>query len=416
MRLRISATAVFLSVACLIAPGTQAATALTHQSSANKAFNPASISNRTVYFTSSSAVLGPQSRGKLYRLLPTLKKQTRITLVGYVQTGVTNRNNRSLSLARAKEVRTYLVRHGVTATIVLSPNHIPAKNPKSATARRVEISWGSTDSGGQNAAKGVIWSQEFNGTAGSAIDGNVWRYDLGDNGGWGNSEFEYYTDSTTNSALDGSGNLAIQATPVSDADPLRGNCNPGDVFVGCPSFYSARIKTEDKVGFLYGHIEARMWLPEGSGTWPAFWLLGNDIGSLGWPDCGELDIMEQNNDKSSVHGTVHSNGPDIYMGMSGSSFAPVGDSYAGEWHTFAVNWLPDSIQWLVDGQVYYELTKNDVVGAGYEWVFDHENFVIFNLAMGGNYVQGVNPTDPATMKIDYLRVSTYKGYGRVIKH
>jgi beta-glucanase (GH16 family) len=344
-----------------------------------------------------------------------LRQQSTITLTGYVQKGGTAKSS-SLSMKRVKAVRKYLQSHGVKATFTLVANKTPRKNARSASARRVEITWAAaTGTSGKNPTKGVIWSQEFNGTRGSGPDSSVWDYDLGGGGG-GNGEFQYYTDERQNSALDGKGSMVINATSIDDADPLRDNCNPDDVFVGCPTFRSARIKTQDKVGFLYGHIEARMWLPEGTGTWPAFWMLGADFGSVGWPDCGELDILEQNNDKTGVHGTIHSNGPDIFMGMSGGKFAEFGETYANSWHTYAINWKPDYIQWLVDGQVYYELGRTDVEGAGFDWVFDHENFIIINLAMGGAYVGGVNPDGPAQMKIDYVRVSTYEGYGVVTKH
>ena len=205
-----------------------------------------------------------------------------------------------------------------------------------------------------------------------------------------------------NVLLNESGMQNHPLTPMTDANLVR----------------VMQSQTQHKVGFLYGHIEARMWLPEGIGTWPAFWLLGADINAVDWPDCGELDIMEQNNDKTGVHGTIHSNsdGADVFMGMSGARYAEFGSSYASSWHTYAVNWMPDRIEWLVDGEVYYELGRMDVEGAGFDWVFDHENFIIINLAMGGAYVGGINPDGPAQMKIDYVRVSTYDGYGVVTRH
>ena len=367
---------------------------------------------QTIYFATGSSRLGDRSRTKLRHLLPTLRKQTAITITGYVQKG--GPANPNLSKKRAKAVAQYLRKHGVTAPITIIANRTPKKNATSASARRVVITWSSQPSGRTN-QKGVLWSQEFNEASGSAPSSKVWGYDLG-GGGFGNSEFQYYTNSRQNSATDGLGALVIKATSIDEYDPLRDNCNVDDANSDCPTYRSARIKTQDKVGFLYGHIEARMWLPEGTGTWPAFWMLGADFGGIGWPDCGELDIMEQGNDKTAINGTIHSNGPDIYMGLTGSAYADFGSSFAGGWHTFAINWLPNSIQWLVDGDVYHEVNKVDVEAAGYEWVFDHENFIIFNLAAGGNYVGGVNPDAPYEMKIDYLRVSSYNGYGAIIKH
>ncbi len=414
MRPRMSTIAAFLCVLSLIASPSLAASNSSHAKTLTPATSISSLGKyKTVYFQTGSSRLGARSIWKLKHLLPTLKQQSSITLTSYVQKGGAS-NSSALSMKRAKAVRTYLRAHGIKATIKLVAKKTPKRNPSAPSARRVEITWGG-GADGRNSAKGVIWSQEFNGASGAGPDQSVWGYDLGGGGG-GNGEFQYYTDERQNTALDGNGSLVIHATTIDDADPLRDNCNPGDAYVGCPTFRSGRIKTQDKVGFLYGHIEARMWLPEGTGTWPAFWMLGADFGSVGWPDCGELDILEQNNDKTGVHGTIHSNGPDIYMGMSGGKFADFGDTYANSWHTYAVNWKPDFIQWLVDGQVYYELGRTDVEGAGFDWVFDHENFIIINLAMGGAYVGGINPDGPAEMKIDYVRVSTYNGYGVVTKH
>jgi beta-glucanase (GH16 family) len=414
MRSRMSLFATLLCVFSLLAAPSTAATSQSALQSRAAISTKSSLSKyKTIYFQTGSSRVGPRSVWKIKHLLPTLKKQSAITLTGYVQKGGSAKSS-SLSMKRVKAVEKYLKAHGVKATFKLIANKTPKRNASAPSARRVEISWGS-GSDGKNSAKGVIWSQEFNGASGLGPDRSVWDYDLGGGGG-GNGEFQYYTDETQNSALDGNGAMVINATTIDDSDPLRENCSPGDAYVGCPTFRSARIKTQDKVGFLYGHIEARMWLPEGTGTWPAFWMLGADFGSVGWPDCGELDIMEQNNDKTGVHGTIHSNGPDIFMGMSGGKYAEFGDTYANSWHTYAINWKPDYIQWLVDGEVYYELGRIDVEGAGFDWVFDHENFIIINLAMGGAYVGGINPDGPAQMKIDYVRVSTYDGYGVVTKH
>lgn len=414
MRIRMSMFATLLcALSLLTAPSMASQNSTAVRSGSTLATKSSLAKYQTVYFQTGSSRLGARSVWKLKHLLPTLKQQSAITLTSYVQKGGIA-NSKALSMKRAKAVQKYLRSHGVKASIKLIVNKTPKRNASAPSARRVEITWGG-GADGKNSAKGVIWSQEFNGAVGAGPDRSVWDFDLGGGGG-GNGEFQYYTDERQNTALDGNGSLVINATTIDDADPLRENCNPGDAYVGCPTFRSGRIKTQDRVGFLYGHIEARMWLPEGTGTWPAFWMLGADFGSVGWPDCGELDIMEQNNDKTGVHGTIHSEGPDIYMGMSGGKYADFGDTYANSWHTYAVNWKPDFIQWLVDGQVYYELGRVDVEGAGFEWVFDHENFIIINLAMGGAYVGGINPEGPAQMKIDYVRVSTYSGYGVVTKH
>src|SRR5438552_14367198 len=133
----------------------------------------------------------------------------------------------------------------------------------------------------------MVWHDEFAGPANEPPDRAKWTYDLGATG-WGNAELENYTNSTNNAALDGEGHLVIQAIAA----------NGG--------YTSARLKTEGIAAFTYGRIEARIKLPFGQGIWPAFWMLGSDIGTVGWPRCGEIDIMENiGKEPAMVHGTVH---------------------------------------------------------------------------------------------------------------
>jgi beta-glucanase (GH16 family) len=146
----------------------------------------------------------------------------------------------------------------------------------------------------------LVWSDEFDGAAGSRVDAAVWRPEVGGHG-WGNSELQYYTDSVENAALDGAGNLAIVARHI---EPHRRDRR----FSGCP-YTSARLISKDRFAFSYGLVQARMRVPSGRGLWPAFWMLGQNIDHVGWPQCGEIDVMENfGKDPTVVHGTVHGPG------------------------------------------------------------------------------------------------------------
>jgi beta-glucanase (GH16 family) len=248
----------------------------------------------------------------------------------------------------------------------------------------------------------LVWSDEFDDAAGTGPNPNVWSHEIGDgtmNGipGWGNSELEFYTDSLDNAATDGSGNLAIT---LDEADPAqRLLC-----WYGPCEYTSARLISADKIEAEFGRIEARILVPDGAaGLWPAFWMLGTNIGEVGWPQSGEIDIMEYvSRNPFEVFGTIH--GP----GYSGG--AAFGNTYtfpqlvAESYHTFNVEWSPDEIQWYVDGINYHTATPADV--APNEWVFNHPFYLIMNLAIGGNFGGTVSPdlTFPQQMLVDYVRI------------
>ncbi|MER7363927.1 family 16 glycosylhydrolase [Nonomuraea wenchangensis] len=240
----------------------------------------------------------------------------------------------------------------------------------------------------------LVWSDEFDGAAGSAVNAAKWRFDIG-GGGWGNNEQQYYTDSTRNAALDGSGNLVITARRE---NPANYQCHYGTC-----QYTSARLLTSATFTRAYGRFEARMKLPRGQGIWPAFWMLGNDIGSVGWPNSGEIDIMENiGREPNTVHGTIHGPG---YSGGGGIGAAyTIGGAFADAFHTFAVDWSPNLIIWYVDGVEYQRRTPADL--GGNRWVYDHPFFMIMNVAVGGNwpgYPDG-STTFPQTMTVDYVRV------------
>jgi beta-glucanase (GH16 family) len=230
----------------------------------------------------------------------------------------------------------------------------------------------------------LIWSEEFDGPAGSPVDPNNWQPEVGGHG-WGNEELQYYTEGTENASLDGAGNLAI-VVRRSDSQ-----------------YTSARLISKDRVAFTYGLVQARIQLPTGRGIWPAFWMLGQNIDEAGWPQCGEIDVMESvGQNPGVVHGTVHGPG---YSGSSGvTAWHDAGRSLAGDFHVYSVDWERDRIRWFLDDELYSTVTPTDL--RGNPWVFDHDFFLLVNVAVGGTLPGNPDPsvTFPQTMLIDYIRV------------
>jgi beta-glucanase (GH16 family) len=235
-----------------------------------------------------------------------------------------------------------------------------------------------------------VWSDEFDGAADSAPDPQTWAHDVGGDG-WGNNQLEYDTDSTNNVRLDGEGNLEI----VARQEDFEGN-----------SYTSGRIRTLGLFEQGYGRFEVRAKLPEGQGLWPAFWMLGTDYESVGWPECGEIDVMEFRGDETYVsYGTVH--GPGYSGGDAiGAEYTLPDGAFTDDFHTFAVEVDPEHIAWTVDDVLYQRLTPADLPDGG-RWVFDKEYFLILNLAVGGWFAgdPDADTVFPATMTVDYVRVS-----------
>lgn len=235
----------------------------------------------------------------------------------------------------------------------------------------------------------LVWSDEFDGEEGTAPDPTKWAYDIGRGGdGWGNQELQYYTDRPQNIGLDGNGNLRITARRES--------------FAGA-AFTSARIKTQGLFEQTYGRFEARVKTPYGPGLWPAIWMLGSNIETVSWPQCGEIDIMELRGQKPNIiNGSVHGPGYSGGNAISKAYGLPNG-RFDTDFYTFAVEWFPDRIDFFVDDYLYQRIEPADLTG---EWVFNSPFFLIFNVAVGGNYVGF--PTEetpfPQTMTIDYVRV------------
>jgi len=232
------------------------------------------------------------------------------------------------------------------------------------------------------------WSDEFSLTVGSKPDATKWTYDLGA-GGWGNNELETYTSDAANASV------------VYDPDATDGKALAITAIKTASGYSSARIKTQGLFSTTCGRIEARLKLPKGKGIWPAFWMLGDNISTVGWPKCGELDIMENlGHEFSKIYGTLHGQGYDI---GGNTSFSGV-DPTAG-YHTYAIQWSPAVVKWYVDGYNYCTV-KQSQLAAGQTWAFDLPEFIILNLAVGGNWPGNPDATTvfPQTYYVDYVRV------------
>jgi beta-glucanase (GH16 family) len=239
----------------------------------------------------------------------------------------------------------------------------------------------------------LTWSDEFDGANGSAPDATKWVMETGGHG-WGNEELEYYTARAENAHLE-SGKLVITARKERYTGPD-----------GVTRDYtSARLKTLGKFSQKYGRFEARMKIPAGQGLWPAFWMLGDDIVTTGWPGCGEIDIMENVGfEPATVHGTLHGPGYFAGHGLSGS-YALRRGRFSDDFHLFAVEWEPTAIRFYVDGDLYETRTPADVPKGG-RWVYDHPFFLLLNVAVGGGWPGSPDKSTnfPQTMLVDYVRV------------
>src|SRR5712691_11668597 len=240
----------------------------------------------------------------------------------------------------------------------------------------------------------LVWSDEFSGPDGSAPDSSKWTYDIGGNG-CGNNELEYYTNRAQNAQIKG-GNLVItaQQEAYTGADGVTRN------------YTSARLKTQGLFSQAYGRFEARIKIPAGQGMWPAFWMLGNNISSVGWPKCGEIDIMENiGKEPGTVHGSLH--GPSSVSRTSDATAAfslPAGQNFADDFHLYAVEWEPGTIRFYVDSNLYATFTQSQWPTGG-TWAFDHPFFILLNVAVGGDWPGSPDTTTifPQQMLVDYVR-------------
>jgi beta-glucanase (GH16 family) len=232
----------------------------------------------------------------------------------------------------------------------------------------------------------ITLQEEFD-VAGAPND-SIWGYDEGTGSdGWGNNELQYYTKRADNVVVE-DGMLKITAIK--------------EAYEGS-DYTSARILTKGKFAQQYGRFEARIKVPSGKGFWPAFWMLGANHETVGWPQCGEIDIMENRGSEptiigGSLHGPGYSGGNPVTK-----EYQLMSDRFDTGFHVFGVEWTEDYVNYYVDDVLYNQITRDDVSG---EWVFDQPFFIVLNLAVGGNY-DGAPSDDtefPQQMLVDYVRV------------
>jgi beta-glucanase (GH16 family) len=242
----------------------------------------------------------------------------------------------------------------------------------------------------------LVWNDEFNGPDGSMPDPNKWSV-VRDGSGFGNQELQYYTDLPANSHIEG-GNLVITARKETykGADGISRD------------YTSARLQTAGHFQQKYGRFEARIKVPKGQGFWPAFWMLGSDFDSVGWPASGEIDIMENVGfEPAKVHGTLHGPGYSGSNPLTGAYTSPKQEAISDDFHVFAVEWAPEEIRFYVDGHLF-ETQTPDSIPSSKRWVFDHPFYILLDLAVGGAWPGNPDATTPfpATMLVDYVRVYT----------
>lgn len=240
----------------------------------------------------------------------------------------------------------------------------------------------------------LVWQDEFNEKNGSPVNAKKWTHEVG-GGGWGNHELEYYTNRIDNS-YQADGMLVIKAIKES--------------FSGTDGatreYTSARLSTKKSFTATYGKFEARIKIPRGQGLWPAFWMLGSDIDKKHWPNCGEIDIMENiGKEPATIRGTIHGPGYFGDKGLTSSYLLSNRKSFADSFHTFTVEWEPNIIRFYCDNNLYKIVTPADLP-SGTSWVYDHPFFILLNVAVGGDWPGSPDATTsfPQEMLVDYVRV------------
>lgn len=232
----------------------------------------------------------------------------------------------------------------------------------------------------------LMWSDEF---SSATLNSAVWNQEIGNNNGWGNNELEYYTNSLKNTFLS-NGNLIIEARK----EALSGF-----------NYTSGRMTTQNKKQFKFGRIDIRAKLPVGKGIWPALWMLGANISTVGWPSCGEIDIMELvGTFPSRVTGTMHWKGVGGDRQLKGANYNLSSGNFSQQFHVFSIVWSTNSIKWYVDDQLFLSNSISDVGAANYP--FNADQFLLFNVAVGGDWPGSPDGTTtfPQRMFVDYVRV------------
>jgi beta-glucanase (GH16 family) len=273
----------------------------------------------------------------------------------------------------------------VTFTLVTLANPVAAKPP----------------------VKKLLWSQEFNEAAGTAPSSKFFDYDLG-GGGWGNKELQWYTEDAVKTNGEGQLEISVTKIPAVSEDELPYNC-----FGDC-QYFSGRIKTQDKIRFKYGRMEARLQLPAGTGVWPAFWMLGSNIKAKGWPQSGEIDIIELRGREPDL-AIVSAHGPGYSGAASKTGSKRYGTPLSDDYHVYAIEWAANKISWYVDGKLVHTLTNKSVKAGTY--VFNQDFFLILNVAMGGDFDGGQLDSDieGVKMSVDWIRYYSVNGVGTVTR-
>lgn len=228
-------------------------------------------------------------------------------------------------------------------------------------------------------AQGLVWSDDFDSPG--PPNSSKWGYDLGA-GGWGNNEAQYYTNRADNAVVS-DGNLKI----ILKKESYQGS-----------QYTSARLLSKGKYSFKYGRIEVRAKIAAGGGTWPAIWMLGDNISTTSWPACGEIDIMEHvGNQQNKIFSTLHY-GPSVagHLQSGGTKDIPTATT---EFHIYKAEWSPATIRFFIDNVPFYTFTNNATLP------FNQNFFIILNVAMGGNFGGSIDPNFTSSeMEIDYVRV------------
>jgi beta-glucanase (GH16 family) len=241
----------------------------------------------------------------------------------------------------------------------------------------------------------LIWGDEFDGKAGTPPDPSKWTAKVG-GGGWGNQQLDYDTNNQ-NVYQDGQGNLVLEAR---QEDPAGSTC-----WYGPCKYTSAQITTQGHFSYTYGLIEARMKIPSALGVWSSFWLLGDNCAQVGWPTCGEIDIMENiNTYPNVVYGTVH--GP----GYSTGTYQLKSGNFSDDFHVFGLQWDPNHLYFMVDGTVYHTVDRNSSFPTPNDWVYDHPFDIVLNLPVGGVWPGSPDASTvfPQRIYVSYIRVYTSK--------
>jgi beta-glucanase (GH16 family) len=231
----------------------------------------------------------------------------------------------------------------------------------------------------------LVWQDEFDGTQ---IDTSSWGFQTG-GGGFGNNELEYYTDRPENASVS-NGHLVITARK----EDYNGR-----------QYTSARMITKDKRSFLYGRFDIRAKLPKGQGIWPALWMLGQNVDEVGWPKCGEIDIMELlGHAPDTVYGTLHWGAGESEHRSQGDRFALKAGNFSDDFHVFSLLWEKGSLQILVDDHPCFSMTRQQFATDNYP--FDKPQYFLFNIAVGGDWPGSPDTATvfPQQMLVDYIRV------------